>query len=217
MLSQVINAISKSKDERKAQKALRVLRRMDKLYQAGNKEARPNEITYTAVLNSCAFAAGDPSIRRKALDTAIFTLEELQKSRYGQPNQITYGTFIKACANLLPDDDEFRRNVIKRAFLQCCQDGQVGDMVLRQIRRAAPADLMEELLSDILEQTSRGTVISVNDLPLEWRCNVERVKQRQWKRVKSTSRSTATAATVVKQRLGKRNNRSGRSGKPLWP
>jgi len=93
----VINAISRSQHEGKAQKALRLLRQMDRLYQAGNKEARPNEVTYTAVLNSCAFpAVPDPRTCRKALDTAIFTLKELQSSRYGHPNQVTYGTFDRS-------------------------------------------------------------------------------------------------------------------------
>jgi hypothetical protein len=43
----VINAVSKSQHEGKAQKALRILRRMDRLYQSGYKEARPNALTYT--------------------------------------------------------------------------------------------------------------------------------------------------------------------------
>jgi hypothetical protein len=151
---------------------------MDKLYQAGNKEARPNEVTYTAVLNSCAFPAVlDPKKRRKALDVAMFTLEELQASRYGQPNQITYGTFILACANLLPDDDDMLRIVVKRAFQQCCQDGQVGEMVLSHLRRAAPADLYEELLADALG--TRAAIASVKDLPPAWRCNLPDPKRRR--------------------------------------
>jgi hypothetical protein len=167
----VINAISKSQNTEKAQKALRVLRRMDKLYQAGNKEARPDIVTYTAVLNSCAFpAVVDPRTRRKALDTAMFTLHELQESRYGQPNEITYGTFIKACATLLHDDDEQRREVLERVFKQCCKDGQVGEMVLVYLRKAAPSGLYEELLADFIG-SSRGT-IRLDDLPPEWRCNV---------------------------------------------
>lgn len=181
--TQVINAISKSKDERKAQKALQTLRRMDKLYQAGHTKARPNEVTYTAVLNSCAFppAVLDARARRKALDVAIFTLQELQGSRYGQPNQITYGTFIKACAELLPDDDDLLRTVVKQAFEQCCQDGQVGDMVLAHLRRAAPKDLYEELLADV---DPKG--VTVHDLPPAWRKNLRnprrRAKRQQSKR-----------------------------------
>lgn len=173
----MINAISKSKDERKAQKALRLLRRMDKLYQAGNKEARPNEVTYTAVLNSCAFPSVlDQKARRRMLDVAIFTLEELQASRYGHPNQVTYGTFIKACANLLPDDEALRRVVLKKVFDQCCKDGQVGEMVLTHLRKAAPPDLFQELLA--VADSKTGT-ISVRDLPLEWRCNLYRERKRK--------------------------------------
>jgi hypothetical protein len=186
----VINAISKSKNEGKAQKALRMLRRMDKLYQAGNKEARPCEITYTAVLNSCAFPAVlDQRTRRKALDTAIFTLKELQSSRYGQPNQVTYGTFMKACANLLRDDDEMRREVIERAFQQCCRDGQVGEMVLAYLRQAAPPDLYKKLLADFIRS---GATISVEDLPQEWRCNVKS-KERGGKTKRGGNTSVATA------------------------
>lgn len=163
----VINAISKSKHEEKGQKALRILRRMDKLYQAGVTEAHPNEITYTAVINSCAFpSVPDLRIRRKALDTAMFTLSELQASRYGQPNQVTYGTFIRACSNLLHDDIEMRRMVIKRAFQQCCQDGQVGEMVLNYI----PNDVRDELLGKFCSSTKK---VSLHDLPIEWRCNVD--------------------------------------------
>lgn len=168
----VINAIAKSDRKDKAQKALRILRTMDKLYRAGqNKDARPNEFTYTSVLNSCAFSSvGGPDTRRKALDTAIFTLEELQASSYGRPNHVTYGMFLKACANLIPTDEERRRVVVEPVFLQCCKDGQVGEIVLRQLRLAAPEDLYNKLLGDI---SQTGLRVTLKDLPPEWRCNVK--------------------------------------------
>ena len=174
----VINAISKSKHARKAQRALRVLRTMDLLYRSGQMEVRPSEITYTAVLNSCAFpVARDSRSRRKALDTALFTLAELQSSEYCRPNEATYGTFIRACANLLHDDVELRRQIIAKAFKQCCRDGQVGDNVLSFLRKAAPSDLYQELLADFISSggtttTTATTMITAEDLPLEWRCNV---------------------------------------------
>ena len=157
-----------------------MLRKMDLLYKDGNKETRPNEVTYTAVINCCAFPAFlDSRTRRKALDTAIFTLEELQSSRYCQPNQVSYGTFIKACANLLHDDDETRGEIVEKTFQQCCKDGQVGDMVLAYLRKAAPADIYESLLEDyICKETAR---ISVADLPPEWRCNVQEKSRTKWK------------------------------------
>ena len=175
MQTQLINAISKSKNEGKAQKALRILRRMDKLYQSGDKDTRPNELTYTAVLNSCAFPAVlDPKSRKKALDTAIFTLAELQGSPYGKPNHLTYGTFLQACANLMPRDNELRRMVVEPVFRQCCEDGQVGEMVLTHLRDAAPKDLYRELLKDV---KSSGTKLQVQDLPFEWRRNVRELRR----------------------------------------
>jgi hypothetical protein len=146
---------------------------MDKLYRAGNKEARPNEITYTAVLNSCAFPATlDARTRRKALHTAMFTLKELQGSPYVQPNQVTYGTFIKACRNLLDDDDVLRRAVIKKAFQECIEDGQVGQMVLNYV----PKDVVDELLAGSIHSGSR---VSVRDLPMEWKCNLR--DENEWR------------------------------------
>jgi hypothetical protein len=174
---QVINAISKSKNEGKAQKALRILRQLDKLYQAGDINARPTTTSYTAVLNSCAFpAVTDAKSRRKALDTAIFTLQELQGSEYGKPNSITYGMFFKACANLLPRDDALRRMVVEPVFRKACQDGQVGEMVLTHFRHAAPRDLYEELLGGLCRV--KGRRVTFEDLPAEWRCNVE--EQKRW-------------------------------------
>eukprot|EP00957_Ditylum_brightwellii_P208919 15359542-Ditylum_brightwellii.AAC.1 len=40
----VIRAVAQSTYPGKAQKALRILRHMDKRYQEGNKETRPNEV-----------------------------------------------------------------------------------------------------------------------------------------------------------------------------
>lgn len=163
---------------------------MDKLYRAGNKEARPNEITYTAVLNSCAFpAAFDVRTRRKALDTAMFTLKELQGSRYGQPNQVTYGTFIKACRNLLDDDEVLCRVVIKKAFEECIKDGQVGQMVLNYV----PKDLVDELLAGCIDSGGR---VSVRDLPAEWKCNVR--DENEWR-----SKSSVRRKKSVSSRNGK--------------
>lgn len=96
----------------------------------------------------------------------MFTLKELQGSGYGQPNQVTYGTFIRACVNLLHDDSEMRRVVMKQVFRQCCKDGQVGQMVLNY----TPRELQKELLSKYMR--SDGKVL-LDDLPLEWRCNTD--------------------------------------------
>jgi hypothetical protein len=179
---------------------------MDKLYQSGYKRARPNEFTYTSVLNSCAFPETlDPRTRRKALDTAIFTLQELQASRYGQPNEVTYGTFMQACANLLlPDDDELLlRAVIEETFQQCCKDGQVGEMFLTHLKSAAPEDLYKELLAEVSfsEETGDGsTTVNVENLPPEWRCNI-RVEKRWSRRDEDPSPSSVGLTETMKSNL----------------
>jgi hypothetical protein len=114
----------------------------------------------------------DEKKKRKALDTAIFTLQELQASRYGQPNELTYSTFLKACSSLLSDDDEMLREVIKETFYQCKADGQIGQKFLFRLRTAAPADLYEELLSEVIVQMGKSCDVTVNDLPPSWTCNV---------------------------------------------
>jgi hypothetical protein len=78
--------------------------------------------------------------------------------------------FLKACANLIPTDEERRRVVVEPVFLQCCKDGQVGEIVLRQLRLAAPEDLYNKLLGDI---SQTGLRVTLKDLPPEWRCNVK--------------------------------------------
>jgi hypothetical protein len=170
----VIDAIAKSDSETKAQRSLRILRRMDKLYQqSGYEGLRPDAVTYTNVLNAAAFPAKsmDMKTKRKALDTAIFTLQELQSCQYAKPTELTYSTFIKACYNLLSTEDEASlREVIEETFHQCKEDGQVGDMFLSRLREAAPEDLYEDLLSEVV-LTSKE-VVQVDDLPQSWRCNV---------------------------------------------
>lgn len=170
---------------------------MDKLHQSGDKDTRPNELTYTSVLNSCAFPAVlDPRSRKKALDTAIFTLAELQGSPYGKPNHLTYGTFLKACANLMPRDDELRKMVVEPVFQQCCKDGQVGDMVLKHLRNAAPKDLYRELLKGV---AASGAKVKVEDLPLEWRRNVK--EHRRWRDRTRTTVKRGKQAVQQNRRL----------------
>eukprot|EP01083_Nonionella_stella_P034659 94820_1 len=172
----VINAMSKSHRDDKAQQALRILRRMDNLYRAGeNKEARPSTYSYTSVLNSCAFSNNDQEVKRKALDTAIFTFEELQGSPYGSPNHVSYGMYLRAISNLIPTDDERRRDVVEPVFLQCCEDGQVGEIVLQQLRFAAPDDLYQKLLGKVAKSKSPSK-IRLKDIPHEWKCNVRNEK-----------------------------------------
>ena len=168
----VMNAWSKSKRPRKAQKVLSILRGMDALYKAGNKDIRPNAYTYTTLLNACAFSSPDDVVTRsRVLDIALAALEELECSQYGNPNHVTYGTFLKACANLIAaEDEEMKRLIVEPVFNKACEDGQVGELVLKQLRSAAPSELYEKLVRDI-GNGSRS--ITLRDIPPEWHRNVK--------------------------------------------
>ena len=144
---------------------------MDKFYQQGHKDARPNEATYTSVLNSCAYPSTlDPKTRRNAWSTAVFTLNELRSSRYGHPNELTYGTFLQACSNLLSDDEENLRDAVAKTFHQCCDDGQVGNLFLTLLRKVAPPDLTNQLLEGVY--AGETIDVSMKDVPPRWKRNV---------------------------------------------
>lgn len=146
---------------------------MERLYKAGNTDARPDEWSYAAVLNSCADpSVQDPRIRRKALDTALFTLKELQNnSAYGKPTEVIYGTFIRACAILLDENDALRPTLIRAVFQQCATEGQVGRLVLQNI----PKELFPELLPNVLMKNQE--TIDLDDIPKDWSCNVQTTKR----------------------------------------
>lgn len=217
----LINAISKSEREGKAEKALRVLRRMDKLYQGGYKYARPNEMTYTSVLNSCAFTFVENDLsKRKALDVAIFTLEELQESHYGSPNHVTYGMFLKACAHLMTNDDERWQRIVEPVVRQCRRDGCVGELVLKQLQNSAPEHLYQNLLDDFVVDRDKMTVIKFSDLPEDWRCNVREKRGRtQWKgrRLGQSSPARVSAAANAAAARGRRTTANLRVVKKLQP
>ena len=71
--------------------------------------------------------------------------------------------------------EERRRVVVEPVFLQCCKDGQVGEIVLDHLRLAAPTDLYNKLLGI----TNPSTKVRIEDLPQEWRCNV---KDEKWRK-----------------------------------
>lgn len=177
----VISAISNSQNVGKAQLALRVLRKMDKLHQTGALRDRPDGITYTTVLQSCAVSSDfDERSRMKALDTAIFTLEEIIDRPDVKPNHVTYEVFLKAVVNLMPAAYKLRKEVVEPLFRNCTKDGLVTLAFLTYLRDAAPEELYKELLGGV-------TVEIEQDLPRAWTKNVPRRGRR--------SRSAGALAT----------------------
>ena len=121
--------------------------------------------TFNAVLNACAFTF-DQKEKLDAFSVAVSSLVLLQE--YNKPDHTTYGTLLKAWCNLIPKDDERRARAVNSVFRQCCKDGQVGNMVLTQLKYAASPVLYRTLIGrDIAEQ------ITLSKLPAIWSRSVK--------------------------------------------
>jgi len=166
----VIAAWARSRHPQKAVKAQQILRRMSYIKEKGSK---PNVVTYNAVINACAFTCGSPDLKRMALAIATETYNEIRLTNSLSPDSITYSSLMKSCSNLLPMGVE--RNVaVAEVFGMCCQDGQVNEKVLMELRHAASGPLLNDLLGPF------GYVerVNCNDLPRQWTKSVRERKGR---------------------------------------
>ena len=124
-------------------------------------------------MNACAYTSGDVMEQNRAMEIAHAHLKDLESADYGNPDHVTYGTFLKVCANQMPDCST-RQQIMEVVFGQCIRDGQVGNLVLQQMRAMGPGDLYYRLVGrDILEE------IQMEDLPAEWWANVVEGKWRR--------------------------------------
>jgi hypothetical protein len=184
----VISAYGRSDAPHKAQAARAVLHRMVAAFDNGNLRARPNVHAFNAALNACAFAGqpggggyqnqyggGGPdssSSQRDAFRVALDILQLLHE--YTKADHTTYGTMLRACSSLLPARDQQRESAVETLFHRARQEGQVGRLVVTQLRFAASPELYKSLLQgrDISEK------VFVQDLPREWSCNVREQNRR---------------------------------------
>jgi hypothetical protein len=171
-----LSAYARSAKSDKAERAFNLYQEMKKLYDAGNKYARPNVVAVNAVMNACAYTTGDIRYQNRAVELAHNILKDLEQSPYGSPDQVTYGTFLKVCAQQM-SDSHTRQQIIAVLFKKCCRDGQVGNLVLQQFQSIASPDLFEEIIGRSIHED-----VSMEDLPPEWRRNVVEGK---WRRRRS--------------------------------
>lgn len=174
--STVINAWARSKNSDKAERAQNLFREMKRLYEAGNESVRPNVVAYNAVLNACAFTNGDVTESNRAVEIGHMILRDLEQSSFGKPDQITYGTFLKVCTNQMADCDA-RDKVVEVLFKKCCKDGQVGNMVIQQLKQVTKSDHYLRLIGRTQEER-----VSIEELPRNWWCNVVEGKRQRRKR-----------------------------------
>lgn len=151
---------------------------MQELYRRGNKSVRPNVVAGNAVMNACAFTVGDESHQNRAVEIAHLILKDMEGFDHMTPDQVTYGTFLKVCAAQMADTSN-RRQIMEVILRKCIHDGQVGNLVLHQLRAMAVPEHYQQLIgSSIYDE------IRMQDLPKQWWCNVVEGK---WRRRRSLS------------------------------
>ena len=134
---------------------------------------RPNVVAVNAVINACAYTDGDIPEQNRAMEIAHKRLKDLEDSDYGSPDQITYGTFLKVCANQMPDC-ALRQQVMEVIFQKSKQEGQVGNLVIQQLKAMGPPDLYYRLTGHYIDLD-----IQMEDLPKDYWCNVVEYKWRR--------------------------------------
>lgn len=125
--STVISALGKSESRNSAEKAESILFRMEKLYQEGNRDLRPDVVTWTSVVDAWAMeknADKDTSNRAQRLVDAMKE-RATNGQLYLQPNLHTYTSLIKAYGkSRQPAKAE---NVLR----QLLEDYDLGDIDIR--------------------------------------------------------------------------------------
>ena len=228
--SSVLNALAKSKATGfKAEKCLHVLSSMITLYEDdGSSDTKPNAICYNTVLNACAFSAhGGPGERRRALQIAVETFNELRRGKFGiSPDAVSYGNMLKCCANLMPPGSH-RTKMASQLFTSCCNEGLVGGMCLDEIRRGVPPRDFLQLLAKCgcnkpLNQGRMAHSVHLSHLPRDFTINVKSgdLKDRQRdsfapKKSKGTGRGWKQKEQPVLRRPGLLIEQSWMSGKDV--
>jgi pentatricopeptide repeat protein len=157
-------ALSRTKDPQKAVRAKRFMDRMN--LQHNDPDMRPNEATYTSLLNACAYTTeGEPADKLAAFQISVDALKEIRQSPSISTNSKMFGLFLRGCANLMPHSRK-RDAVVESVFASCCDEGYISDYVLEQFERAASEQLQLKVLG--------GFLVDGVETPAAWRQNVVR-------------------------------------------
>lgn len=175
----LMNCWAKSDAWNKVEKVRGIMRLMDERYEQGNWQMRPTSRTYNILLNSCSHLTVDTGDNReRALDTAREAYRELHNCTQRKPDPVTYGTMIQAICNLSDDDDATMAAEVKEVFVECCENGKCGDMVMSELRRG----LSKESVADMVGKAG--------DLPASWQRNVKDVRSKKLSRLLGRERKS---------------------------
>jgi hypothetical protein len=139
----LINVVAKSKLPGKAKVAVRMLGRMKSV------AIRPVTMTYNNVLNACAYSDRLLDNREQILDLALMVFNEARDTVGA--NSITYGSYIRVI-RFFVDNRLERWQQIRKAFRQCCDDGQFTLQILREAKAGVTAHQYELLKNEVTDE-----------------------------------------------------------------
>lgn len=162
----LFTAIARSKDNDKAVQALQLLRDIQ-----NDRKVETNTFIYNGILNACAYSTfGTDQDRITALKIAVLVVEEaIQYARKGDRLNVTYGNFFQACSALCEKREDERiklEKLIEHMFQQCCKQGQVDSLLIKQLKGASSKSLFRKLLG-------KYQSLTIDALPQEWQKNVK--------------------------------------------
>lgn len=164
----IIYALSRSNLKGKAQKAAKMLERLENSHIDGNWRSKASARSYNMVIATCSnsFKCSERE-KAQALAIAVNVFQRLKSAPDLDPDRYTYISLLKTFGKLLPTTSQRRRKLVKQAFQDCCNDGLVDNSVLSNFLIAAPKELSRKLLGIAVLDTPRA-----ENLPNQWTRNV---------------------------------------------
>jgi len=185
----VIHCWARSRDVRKAAKALALLKQMRALSKSAQSSSSssssqqqapklgmaPSLESYNAAIDACARTRGTAEQQLAALKIAFAVHKAIQQDPHcgGSGNSATFAMLLRAVGYLMPPGDE-RNQLGSAVFEKACRAGQVDVSVLTAMQRACDATRFAELLLN--GETSRDPFSGYFDydtIPTKWRRNVQ--------------------------------------------
>ena len=158
-----LNILAKSRHPDMIEEATRIVAAMEKKVLEGDKNIRPNNFTYDAILRICAvYQKRSHEMKRKTLILAVKTMTKFQDAAYIQPSSLSYLFFIRA-VNRLSSGRE-RVNLLERSLQDCCQDGQLSDKIIDMLKQSN----CREMLVSTLKYPGSIEKVNVKQLPKNW-------------------------------------------------
>ncbi|KAL3916917.1 MAG: hypothetical protein SGILL_004958 [Bacillariaceae sp.] len=179
--SKVIGAWSKSPLPDKADRALAVLRRLERRIKIGKMRGKIPEYAYGLVINACAFTQSkDPEQNMRLFHVAQDLLNELiEKADNGdersEPSPTTYGWYFQTLERLnIPEDVKY--TAAERAFKLCCARGRLNHFAWSKMKNSITDEQFVKLLEGKYRELKGKSkdagvkrTISFSGLPNAWK------------------------------------------------